>query len=304
MLGPRFGGINEARRDKYLMNEAVRKAGLAAVRQVKTGDWSEVRRFLSNLGNDSESSPPREKSPAHDAGTPCTMEHDPPKGEVLVGARLVALDGHTAPTCHHDHTLRGPETSWAKETVERDRHGYSADAGCLDSVTCVVKPARGCASGGVFLCRGEGEAEEAFKKVLGSPKYATPGAVNTEVSDGAHSAALCLYTYLNRCTYIALFFVSERFFLEGLAFDARQCFSSCPLLCRMLLCSTWLPLSCLLSDPGAVNDKGIIVGFGVLVCVLICGPVLSFLFFWCLNVPCSVYTASTLCFVVIFRPCL
>ncbi|CAN0514188.1 unnamed protein product, partial [Scytosiphon promiscuus] len=49
LLGTRFGEVNEARRDKFLMNEAAREAGLACARQIKTGDWSKAREFLTSL---------------------------------------------------------------------------------------------------------------------------------------------------------------------------------------------------------------------------------------------------------------
>ena len=43
----------------------------------------------------------------------------------------------------------------------------------------VVKPARGAASGDVYVCRGEEEVKTAFEKIKGSPKYG--GGVNEEV---------------------------------------------------------------------------------------------------------------------------
>lgn len=107
LLGPRFGGVNEARRDKFLMVEAMRRAGLSSTRQVKTGNWSEARELISTLEQSTSTS-----------------------------------------------------TSGA---------------------AVVVKPVRGCASGDVFLCRGEDEAKKAFDKILGTPKYGTPGAMNDEV---------------------------------------------------------------------------------------------------------------------------
>lgn len=113
------------------MNEAVREAGLTAVRQVKTGYWDEVRSFLSTLKSPSATHPP------------CS------------GSRT-GTDGGAAPP-----TARA------------------------EGVSCVVKPVRGCASGGVFRCCGEQEAEVAFGKILGTRKYGTPGAVNDEVEPAA-----------------------------------------------------------------------------------------------------------------------
>lgn len=112
LLGPRFGGVNDARRDKFLMVEAMRRAGLSSTRQVKTGKWSEAREFFSTLE---------------------------------------------------------PSTSPSTSTS-------------TSAAAVVVKPARGCASGDVFLCRGEDEAKKAFYKILGTPKYGTPGAMNDEVT--------------------------------------------------------------------------------------------------------------------------
>lgn len=45
-------------------------------------------------------------------------------------------------------------------------------------VPLVIKPLRGCASGDVFLCHTPEQAREAFDTIVGSPLYATPGAVN------------------------------------------------------------------------------------------------------------------------------
>jgi hypothetical protein len=42
----------------------------------------------------------------------------------------------------------------------------------------VIKPLRGCASGDVYLCSTETEAKAALDTIIGTPLYATPGAVN------------------------------------------------------------------------------------------------------------------------------
>eukprot|EP00752_Nemacystus_decipiens_P001229 g1228.t1 len=144
LLGPRFGGMNDARRDKFLMNEAMRHADLAAVRQVKTGDRSKVREFLASLR--SESKPP------------------PPARSVGGVGGVGDSDGFAG---------GNPEVA---STDGADDHDDD-----LDTVLSVVKPARGCASGSVFRCSGEGEAMEAFEKILGTPKYGTPGEFNDEV---------------------------------------------------------------------------------------------------------------------------
>lgn len=133
LLGPRFGGVNHARRDKFLMNEAMRDAGLAAARQVKTGDRSKVREFLATL-----ESKPKPPPPAPSSGAAADTAGDAGDADV--------------------------------SSVESS-----------DGVLSVVKPARGCASGSVFRCRGEGEAMEAFEKIVGTPKYGTPGEFNDEV---------------------------------------------------------------------------------------------------------------------------
>lgn len=129
------------------MNEAVKEAGLESTRQIKTGDWSQVRQFLSTL-----TSPP---VPGGSIGESASLEDS----ENVPGSG----DGPTSP---------------GDPREEVDGEGVDWD---LDNVLSVVKPARGCASGSVFLCKGEREAEEAFLKILGTPKYGTPGAVNDEV---------------------------------------------------------------------------------------------------------------------------
>ena len=48
LLPERSNGINAARRDKYLMNEAVRAAGLAAPLQCTPRSWEEAQDFLRN----------------------------------------------------------------------------------------------------------------------------------------------------------------------------------------------------------------------------------------------------------------
>lgn len=129
------------------MNEAVRKAGLDSARQIKTGNWSEVQEFLVAL-----KAPPQEGSSAAGQSVVDVAENIP--GEA-----------------------NGPPTT--------TDHGGSSEKGegtaRLDGVMSIVKPARGCASGSVFLCHGESEAKEAFEKILGTPKYGTPGAINDEV---------------------------------------------------------------------------------------------------------------------------
>lgn len=128
------------------MNEAMQKAGLTSTRQIKTGDWPRVRDFLSTL----KSLPPPER-PSEDGD---------PTAELMGDVSTVA--GEPA------------------STIDSTGGGALAD-GCLDEVMSIVKPARGCASGSVFLCKGESEAKAAFEKILGTPKYGTPGAVNDEV---------------------------------------------------------------------------------------------------------------------------
>ncbi|CAM9721217.1 unnamed protein product [Discosporangium mesarthrocarpum] len=126
LLGSRFGGVEEARRNKFLMNEAVRSKGLTAARQATTGDWGEAQAFIQSILNTSSSS--------SDSG----------------GNR----GGQTQP-------------------------GTCADV--RGAIPVVVKPLRGCGSGGVCLCHGMEEAKKAFLEVLGAPKYGSPGEFNTEV---------------------------------------------------------------------------------------------------------------------------
>lgn len=170
LLGPRFGGNNDARRDKFLMNEAMRTAGLAAARQIKTGDRAKVRQFLATLETTTTAPPP----------TPA-QQQDAQQLE-QTGGREVAADT--------DGDLAAPTPEENSENVLAEAKGLGSrgeeqeeDGGDGNSpgVLSVVKPARGCASGSVFLCQGEREAMEAFDKILGTPKYGTPGEFNDEV---------------------------------------------------------------------------------------------------------------------------
>lgn len=131
------------------MNDAVRKAGLASTRQIKTGDWSEVRGFLAAL----QVPPPTDRSNPNEGPVPEEFSENVPAG----------TNGPTRATGHEG---------------KKEARGETPP---LDDVMSIVKPARGCASGSVFLCKGESEAKEAFEKILGTPKYGTPGAVNDEV---------------------------------------------------------------------------------------------------------------------------
>ena len=162
LLGPRFGGVNEARRDKFLMNEAVRKAGLASARQTKTGDWSKAREFLSTL-----LSPPSPSS----SSIPSLSSAPEYDGNSLPGGSRSETVGNDEPTTSSPGDLEGKKGDVVATSDGRPDGGMAS----------VVKPARGCASGSVFLCRGEGEARDAFYKILGTPKYGTPGALNDEV---------------------------------------------------------------------------------------------------------------------------
>lgn len=157
------------------MNEAMRSAGLAAARQVKTGDWSEVREFLQTLD---PSSPPttsttttttkRSNSKAYDDGGACSSSAE----EISSTADEEQISDIFSIEEHRQVEAKaGDGQEGAKSSI------------FLDEVKCVVKPARGCASGNVFLCNGEREAKEAFEKILGTPKYGTPGAVNDQVRD-------------------------------------------------------------------------------------------------------------------------
>lgn len=130
------------------MNEAAREAGLACARQIKTGDWSKAREFLTSL-----------KKPNANAG---------PVAEHYENEEVSARVGEPGPGIN------------AVAGESGDGNGEEG-AACLDGVRSIVKPSRGCASGSVFLCVGEREAMEAFEKIRGTPKYGTPGAFNDEV---------------------------------------------------------------------------------------------------------------------------
>lgn len=182
LLGPRFGEINDARRDKFLMNEAMRDAGLAAARQIKTGDRSKVQQFLAALITPQSNPPPSGRSNIvrgeettdsgdEDDGCQDDAEEEEEEKDQVFGenAKNVRSGAHGL----------GASTA-PRKAVEGGGEGDTIP--CLDGVLSVVKPARGCASGSVFLCKGEDEAMEAFGKILGTPKYGTPGEFNDEVT--------------------------------------------------------------------------------------------------------------------------
>ncbi|CAM9458146.1 unnamed protein product, partial [Hapterophycus canaliculatus] len=162
LLGDRFGGMNDARRDKFLMNEAMRDAGLSAARQIKTGDRAKVREFLETL---------KTKPPPPPAISPRT------DGQTLGRA----VDDAGDPAARESSRKLPSDASGLNRQRHRRQDGETESPTCLDGVLSVVKPARGCASGSVFRCNGEGEAMKAFEKILGTPKYGTPGEYNDEV---------------------------------------------------------------------------------------------------------------------------
>ncbi|CAM9760437.1 unnamed protein product, partial [Ectocarpus fasciculatus] len=173
LLGPRFGGNNDARRDKFLMNEAMRAAGLAAARQMKTGDRDKVRQFLATLETTTAPPPP---TPAQQQDAQLEQAGG---GEVAADA-----EGDLAaptPEENSENVLATAKGLGVRgEDQEEDGGDGSSPAG-LTGVMSVVKPARGCASGSVFRCQGEREAMDAFDRILGTPKYGTPGEFNDEV---------------------------------------------------------------------------------------------------------------------------
>ncbi|CAM9125023.1 unnamed protein product [Laminaria digitata] len=162
LLGTRFGEINEARRDKFLMNEAAREAGLACARQIKTGDWSKAREFLASL-----------KKPNADAGA---VAENSENKENSAGA-VAEISAKIEKSAEVDELVPSIDAVAGESGSGNGEEG----APCLDGVMSIVKPSRGCASGSVFLCTGEREAMEAFEKIRGTPKYGTPGAFNDEV---------------------------------------------------------------------------------------------------------------------------
>ncbi|CAM9221152.1 unnamed protein product [Ectocarpus sp. 8 AP-2014] len=169
LLGPRFGGNNDARRDKFLMNEAMRTAGLAAARQIKTGDRAKVRQFLATLETTTTAPPP----------TPA-QQQDAQQLEQTGGREVAAdADGDLAVPMPEENSENVPEAKGrGGRGEEQEEDGGDGNS---RGVLSVVKPARGCASGSVFRCQGEREAMEAFDKILGTPKYGTPGEFNDEV---------------------------------------------------------------------------------------------------------------------------
>ncbi|CAM9099654.1 unnamed protein product [Scytosiphon promiscuus] len=185
LLGDRFGGNNDARRDKFLMNEAMRNAGLSAARQIKTGDRAKVREFLETLRANTVA-PPRPSPQTEEAmlgEAVDATEEGSQEGSCDVIPRSIPKDQATAKDRSESFDSNGGALLGNSADRQQDRRQDEGERSstCLDGVLSVVKPARGCASGSVFRCNGEEEAMEAFEKILGTPKYGTPGAFNDEV---------------------------------------------------------------------------------------------------------------------------
>ncbi|CAN0546901.1 unnamed protein product, partial [Ectocarpus sp. 12 AP-2014] len=147
LLGPRFGGNNDARRDKFLMNEAMRTAGLAAARQIKTGDKAKVRQFLATLETTTTAPPP----------TPA-QQQDAQQLEQTGGREVAAgTDGDLValtPEENSENVIAEAKGLGSRGEEQEEDGGDGNSPGVLS----VVKPARGCASGSVFRCQDEREA--------------------------------------------------------------------------------------------------------------------------------------------------
>lgn len=154
------------------MNEAMRSAGLAAARQIKTGDRSKVKKFIAALN----ATPPASGSGQSIAATAGSDDGQ-------YEAEGDQIPGENSEKSLDDVHGLGTSTAPRREGMEGGEGGESNVMPCLDDVLSVVKPARGCASGSVFLCKGEDEAMEAFGKILGTPKYGSPGEFNDEVTN-------------------------------------------------------------------------------------------------------------------------
>ena len=120
LLPGRSNGLNEARRDKYLMHEALRSHGIAAAEQAVASRWDEAAAFMSRLAK-----PPRVvmKPRRGHAGLRVGLATGVEQARHMLGfllAERVSLDREGAsgePTALLQEVLDGDE--WVVDTVSR-----------------------------------------------------------------------------------------------------------------------------------------------------------------------------------------
>ena len=131
-------GINEARRNKYLMVEQVGKAGLEVVEQKLCYTTEEAVDFAQALGVVEEGEGDS-NSQATDSST-SAQDGDDDDLESNVGTLGKATNVH--------HASKSP--------------------------MCIVKPIRGAATDSVFLCKNLGDVQKAFDLIHGKPIFGSP----------------------------------------------------------------------------------------------------------------------------------
>lgn len=140
MLGlQNHDGINEARRNKYLMVEQVGDAGLAVVRQKLCYTPEEAVEFAKQLGVGEEQS---EAMPRGAVETSSSPEEDSDNDDTDANTGSLGK----ATNVHHD----------------------------SDTHMCIVKPIRGAATDSVFLCKSLNDVTKAFDLIYGMPIFGSP----------------------------------------------------------------------------------------------------------------------------------
>ena len=152
-LGRRLGlkkhdGVNPARRDKYLMNEAVGQAGLPVVQQKLCSTLEEAKAFAKGLGlSEEESSPVSTVLSNNDVGTINPLD---------VSVDFMSNTGSLGSGSNTRTTQSGMQNT---------------------AKLVIVKPVRGVASSSVYLCKDRLELEEAFEKIHQSSVF---GSINQQ----------------------------------------------------------------------------------------------------------------------------
>eukprot|EP00953_Heterococcus_sp_UTEX-ZZ885_P025290 13748-Heterococcus_DN1.PRE.3 len=163
------GGINRARRDKFLMNEALKAAvPVALLRLLTTVTIVECITAVPSRTNN---------------------KHEYNTYNVLITSVLVLTLWLTVTTLLLV-ALATVQQAKAANLSDISKFVQTLSAATATDTTAdnssewpliVIKPLRGCASGDVYLCDSADEAKTALDTIIGTPLYATPGAVNEEV---------------------------------------------------------------------------------------------------------------------------
>lgn len=138
-------GVNEARRNKFLMVEQVGNAGLAVVQQKLCYTPEEAIEFVKELG---------------------VIENDAEEKDEAGGDAHVHTDG-SQNDHDHDHDDEEEANSGSLGRATNVHHS-------TDRPICIVKPIRGAATDSVFLCKNQGDVKKAFSLIYGMPIFDDP----------------------------------------------------------------------------------------------------------------------------------